>query len=253
MDIPVPDAARSHGFRNEPLGTHTSRTIMLREVTAVFAATDPHTSFEAIRRLVVDDNITLKDTLSTRKETFRRLSELYGLRDNIILYRALRDLWEAAPEERPLLAMLCALARDPLLRVTAPFVLEQAEGQPVSKLQLEEQIALAYPSRYEPGILSGMGRRTISSWQQSGHLQGRLHKVRARAVSGPANVAYGLLLGHLCGLRGTFLFETLWARALDTSEANLDALAFAASQRGWLKYHRLGDVCELRFSHLMRA
>ena len=123
----------------------------------------------------------------------------------------------------------------------------------MTKTQMEEQIAAAFPARYQPGVLAGLGRRTISSWEQSGHLRGRLHKVRARAVSGPAGAAYALLLGYLCGQRGAFLFETLWSKALDTSPDNLDALAFAASQRGWLEYRRLGDVCELRFSCLMRA
>jgi hypothetical protein len=253
MQIFVPEAALAYGFRNEPRGTHTSRTMMFREASTLFAATDAATSYEAMRQLVIDDNITLKNTLSTRKETFRRLAELYGLRSDILLYRALRDLWEAAPEEQPLLAMLCALARDPLLRVTAPFVLELPEGQPVTRFQVEEQVRAAYPDRYRPGILTGLGRRTISSWKQAGHLRGRLHKVRARAISGPASAAYALLLGYLCDLRGTFLFETVWAKTLDTSAENLDALAFGASQRGWLDYRRLGDVCELRFSHLMRS
>src|SRR5271163_953113 len=125
MQTAVPETALAFGFRNDPLGTHTSRTMMLREATALFAATDAQTSYEAMRQLVIEDNIALKDTLSTRKETFRRLSELYGLRSDILLYRALRDLWDANPVEQPLLAILCALARDPLLRVTAPFVLEQ--------------------------------------------------------------------------------------------------------------------------------
>jgi hypothetical protein len=123
LQIAVPVPALSRGFHNEPIGTHTSRTMMLREVSVLFAATNATTSYDDIRRLIVDDNITLKSTLSTRKETFRRLKELYGLRTDILLYRALRDLWDANAEEQPVLAILCALARDPLLRVTAPFVL----------------------------------------------------------------------------------------------------------------------------------
>lgn len=252
MQIFVPETALPYGFRNEPLGTHTSRTMMLREISALFAASDAQTSFEAMRQLVVEENITLKDTLSTRKETFRRLSELYGLRSDIILYRALRDLWDANAIEQPLLAILCALARDPLLRVTAPFILEQPEGTAITRFQLEEQARAAYPDRYRPGTLLGLGRRTISSWQQSGHLHGRLNKVRSHTSSGPASAAYALLLGYLCDQRGTLLFDTLWAKTLDTSTVNLDALAFAASQRGWLEYRRLGDVCEIRFARLMR-
>lgn len=254
MPIIVPETALSSGFRNEPVGTHTSRTLMLREITTLFAATDAQTSYQAIRRLIVEDNIALKATLATRKETFRRLAELYGLRNDLVLYRALRELWNADRAEQPLLAMLCALARDPLLRVTAPFVLEQPEGQTVTRLQLEEQVREAYPDRYAATTRAALGSHTLSSWEQSGHLQGRrLHRVRARAVSGPAAAAYALMLGYLCEGRGAFLFETLWARALDTSAVDLDAMAFAAAQRGWLDYRRLGDVCELRFPQLLRA
>ena len=253
MRIAVPETALDYGFRNKPYGTHTSKTMMLREITALFAATDARTTYEAMRDLVVEDNITLKQTLSTRKETFRRLTELYGLRCDILLYRALRDLWDMNPEEQPLLAMLCALARDPLLCVTAPFVLEQPEGASVTRLQLEEQIQSVYPGRYAATTRNTIGKNTVSSWEQSGHLQGKKNKVRARALSGPANAAYALLLGYLCDQRGAFLFETLWAKALDAPAGHLDALAFAASQRGWLEYRRLGNICEIRFSHLMRA
>jgi hypothetical protein len=253
MQIYVPETAFQYGFRDEPVGTHTSRTMMLRDVTALFAASDAETPYEKLRMLVIDDNITLKATLSTRKETFRRLAELYGLRNDLVLYRALRRLWDANANERPLLAILCALARDPLLRATAPYILNQSEGQTVTQVQLQEQVAQNYPDRYTAGVLKRLAKNSISSWEQSGHLQGRLHKVRGRAVSGPACAAYALLLGYLCEARGMRLFETFWARALDASPANLDSLAFAASQRGWLDYRRLGDVCELRFPQLIET
>jgi hypothetical protein len=47
-----------------------------------------------------------------------------------------------------------------------------------------------------------MGQNAGSSWQQSGHLRGKLNKVRQRANSRPVAVAYALILGHLCGERG---------------------------------------------------
>ena len=36
-----------------------------------------------------------------------------------VLFRGLRDLWDADEAAQPLLALLCSLARDPLLRATA--------------------------------------------------------------------------------------------------------------------------------------
>ena len=49
------------------------------------------------------------------------------------------------------------------------------------------------------------------------------------------------------------MFETFWARVLDLSPIELDALAFGASQRGWIDYRRAGDVVEIGFSYLMRG
>ena len=66
-----------------------------------------------------------------------------------------------------------------------------------------------------------------------------------------AATAYALLLGHLCGVRGSFLFETGWADVLDAAPGQLDCLAVAASQRGWIDYRRLGSVVEIGFSRLL--
>ncbi len=253
MQIFVPETALAFGFNNRSTGAHISKTMMLREAKMLFAAATPQTSYEEMRGLVVEDNITLKKTLSTRKETFQRLTQLYGLRNEILLYRALRDVWDAEEAEQPLLALLCTMARDPLLRNTASLVLEKTEGESVTRQEMVDVTKAAYPGVYAATSCESVGKHTISSWRQSGHLQGRRYKLRSRAVSGAASAAYALLLGYLCDQRGAFLFETLWAKTLDTSAGNIDALAFAASQRGWLEYRRLGAVCELRFSHLMRS
>ena len=63
-------------------------------------------------------------------------------------------------------------------------------------------------------------------------------------------VVYALFLGYLSGVRGLPLYETLWARLLDAPEHELDTLAFAASQRGWMDYRRMGEVAEFGFSWL---
>src|SRR4051812_39589800 len=119
MEVLVPEEALRFGFVNSPVGTHTSRTLMLAELTRVLDGSCPAAGAEEMRRLVVAENLTLKRTEATRRETFRRLRELYALDPRVLLYRALRDLWPAAESERPLLALLCAAARDPHLQATA--------------------------------------------------------------------------------------------------------------------------------------
>ncbi len=247
MDLRVPEAALRYGFVNEPVGTHSSRSMMLAEISALFAASDPKADYETLRRLVVEENVTLKRTRANREAVFRRLRELYGLRRALPLYRALRTLWPTAPSEQPLLALLCASARDPLLRATAPVVLAQLPGTLVAPQQLSEAVHDAFPDRYGTIPLASIGRHTLATWTRSGHVVGKMPKIRSRADAGPAAATYALLLGYLCGARGAALFESSWARLLDVAPHQADALAFAASQRGWLEYRRLGEVVELRF------
>ena len=63
-----------------------------------------------------------KRTAATRKLSLQRLTEFYALDPQVILFRVLRDLWVRNVTSRPLLALLLALARDPLLRATATAV-----------------------------------------------------------------------------------------------------------------------------------
>jgi hypothetical protein len=72
------------------------------------------------------------------------------------------------------------------------------------------------------------------------------------AQSRPVTVAYALLLGHLCDVRGDLLFETLWARLLDAPPNVLHEQAVVAHQHGWLEYRHSGDITEVSFRYLLR-
>ena len=65
-------------------------------------------------------------------------------------------------------------------------------------------------------------------------------------------MAYALLLGHLEGVRGRALFDTLWARVLDQPQSHLVDLAAAASQQGMLELRQAGGVIEVGFRELLR-
>ncbi len=201
---------------------------------------------------MVGENVLLKPTAKTRAKSFQVLRELYGLDRRILLFRALRDLWDDDADAQPLLAVLEACARDPILRATAEMVLATPEGAGVTPEQLGEAIKERLPGRYNVTTLFASGQHAASSWQQAGHLQGRLRKVRARAVSRPAAVAYALLLGYLDGGQGDALFHTLWARLLDAPEHELRSQAVAAARQGWLEYRAAGRVTELSFRYLLR-
>ncbi len=250
--ISVPDSALAFGFKNEALGVHASRTMMLAELRLLLAARPQSTGLEEYRSAIVDDNVLLKETLITRHESFRRLRELYTLNSQIVLFRALRDLWGADPQAQPLLALLCAMARDPLFRVTADLILSAPLGTTVTPQMISAVVDSTFPGRFSRIILAGIGRRTASSWQQAGHLAGRTTKVRAQVEVRPVAVTYALFLGYLCGIRGEALLETFWVRLLDSPVHRLREEAFTASQQGWLEYRSTGGVTDIQFRYLLR-
>jgi hypothetical protein len=248
----IPAEALQSGFLIDSIGAHGSRTMMLKELRLLLAASDGSTTYEGFQCLIVEDNVLLKRTLATRKESFRRLRELYALDDSTTLFRALRDLWQSDIDAQPLLALLCAVARDPILRAGAEMILSLKTGQSLTPQMIEQATEQTFPGRFNPTTLAGIGRHAASTWQQSGHLRGRAQKVRAHAASRPAALAYALFLGHLCGQRGESLFTTLWCRLLDAPTHILHDQAFAASQTGWIDYRHTGMVTEVGFSYLLR-
>ena len=253
MSIEVPEQARAFGFAVDPGGTHTSRTMMLAELQLLLAACPPAANYQEYRSAIVDDNVLLKSTATTRLRTLRGLRELYALdRRRVLLFRALRDLWDDNANEQPLLALLCATARDPLLRVTAATILELPPAAPLTAQMLAKVVGEHFPGHYNPAIQAKIGRNLASSWQQAGHLHGRSNKLRAGALCGPAATSYALLLGHLCGSRGAGLFSTIWARLLDVPAHTMQTHAIVASQHGWIEYRHVGSVIDVGFRYLLR-
>jgi hypothetical protein len=231
--------------------THASKTMMLSELAMLLEATPEDAPPHDYRSAVLEDNVLLKKSDSTRKKSLKHLRELYVLDRHDLMFAALRRLFHHDPASLPLLALLMAVTRDGLLRATAPLILESPIGAPVRAAALSETVSAAFPDRMSPITLESVGQRTASSWTQSGHLKGKVIKVRVRAEASVGAVVYALMLGHLSGVRGLPLYETLWAHLLDIPPNEIDALAFAASQRGLLEYRRMGDVAEFGFSMLL--
>jgi len=252
MSIQIPALSNERGFINEPVGAHSSRTMMLADLRLLLAACPQSSSLEEYRSAIIDENVLLKKTVATRKVSFRWMRELYALDRKILLFRALRDLWNEDTQAQPLLALLSAVARDPILKSTVERILSIPVGETVTPTMLAEVVNTSFPNRYNPKTLASIGRNAISSWQQAGLLSGKLHKVRVKAQSQPASVAYALLLGYLSDARGEALFRTLWCRLLDAPLHILHEHALAASQRGWIEYRHMGDVTEVGFRHLLR-
>lgn len=226
---------------------------MLREARLLFAASEPQTSHEELRRAVLDENALMARSAVNRRELLLRLSLLYGLRPELPVYRALRRLWPVDERDEPLLALLCALARDPLLRATAGAVLAAGHGAPVAPSVLESAVETAFPARYSAVVRPAIARHAMSTWAQAGLLRGRAGKIRSRPSCGPAAATYALYLGWLCGARGLALFRTAWVETLDQPPGGVERLAAAAGQLGLIEHRRLGSVVEITFRSLEAA
>ncbi len=235
-------------------GTNTSHTIVVGALTALLDVVPADAPYTAYAEAAIEDNVVGKGTEGARRRTYRYLRELYLLRPDSLLFRALRDLWPVDPLARPLLAGLCALARDSVFRASSVAITRSSPGETVTSADLADAVAERFPTSYGGGTLAKIGRNTFSSWEQTGHLAdaARPAKVRVRAACRPADVAYALLLGHVEGVRGQALFETLWVRVLDQPKSHLFDLAATASQHGMLELRNAGGVVEVGFSELLR-
>jgi hypothetical protein len=253
MRIDIPPSAVMAGFRCEPAGTHTSRTIMLGELQELLDAVPPGSVYACYQAAAVELNAVHKATRATREKTFRHLRELYALSPHVLLFRTLADLWGQDAAGRPLLAVLCAAARDPLLRAASERILEAQGGERVTSLELAQAVELAFPGRFRPDTLARTGRNLASSFTQSGHLVGRTGKLRACVTGTPAATTYALLLGYMCGARGDALFQTVWASLCDAPGHVLRSHAETSAKLGYLEYRHAGGVTEVGFQHLLRA
>jgi hypothetical protein len=176
---------------------------------------------------------------------------LYALDPEVPLFRVMRRCWYADCGGQALLALLLALARDPLLRASAPPVLRMRPGEELARQQMTDALNRAVGSRLSESTLDKVVRNAASSWTQSGHLKGRGRKVRQTVTPTAATTAYALLLGHLGGKRGAALFETLWAQVLDAPAGELTRLAMDARRLGFLDMTQSGGIVDVAFSRLL--
>jgi len=235
-------------------GPSTSQTIMVSSLRRLLSELPPDAAQSAYRWAVMDENILGKATTSGREWAFRQLRRFYALDPQSLLFRALRDLWEYDPNGQPLLALLCALARDPVLRASAVVIVGSAPGEVVTTSDFQAAIESKFPAAYNENTLHTTAQKVASSWDQAGYLhqESRRSKVRMRVHPTSAATAYALMLGYLQGGRGQALFDTLWVRVLDQAPSHLLDLAAAASQQGMLELRQAGGVIEVGFRHLLR-
>lgn len=218
---------------------------MLSELSDLLAALPGFATREDYASAIISDNVLGKQTASTRRLTNQRLGELYGLDPQIPIFRVLRRLWEIDWTGRPLLALLCALGRDPLLRATAPTVLSLEVGEELVRSTFVEAVKQSAGDRLNDSILDKVARNAGSSWTQSGHLEGRVRKIRKRVEPTPGAVVFALWFGSLYSLSGEELLATPWTSVLDRTPPELFDLVLRAKQLRLLHARIGGGVIEI--------
>ena len=223
---------------------------MLAELGDLLAAVPRDSDRADYAAAIVEENVLGKATIATRRWTNQRLHELYALDPRVPIFRVLRLLWAVDSAGRPLLAMLCALARDPLLRATAPAVLALPVGVELVRSSFLAEIRRVVGTRLNEATLDKVARNAASSWAQSGHLRGRTRKIRTRVEPTPNCLAMALWLGALEGLRGLALLDCAWTRVLDRTGPELLPVALRAKQLGLMHVRAGGNVVEIDPSRL---
>lgn len=240
------------GLGNDRGSAHMARTMMLAELRQLLdSVPSSSASRDAYVEAIEQNNCLGKRSSRTRALTKRHLEDLYSLSPETALFRALRYFWQRDPEGRPLLACLSACARDPLLRTTIPFIVKLPAGHAFSTNAMEDFLESRFPDRFSKATIGSTVRNIASTWTQSGHLMGRVRKVRGSATATPGSTAFALFLGFLSGERGEALFGTDYVKVLDCSFERAVEFAETASRKGWIVFKRVSNVIEAVFPSLL--
>jgi hypothetical protein len=106
----------SLGFSTAATGGHIGRSMMFLEMRILVRSLPSKVNKDDFVRVIVDENILEKPTLSSRKESLVRLTQLYGMDPSKALFRVFWELAHKDSDSLPQLCLVCAYARDPQLR-----------------------------------------------------------------------------------------------------------------------------------------
>jgi hypothetical protein len=241
------------GFRLIKGGAHTSRTMMLAELEALLRAVPQGGAAEDYADAVLERNVLSKETVSSRRKSLSHLKELYALTPESPLFKALRALYQISPESLPQLALLIALARDPLLRASAEAVLPLPADHSISPGEISKVIEREFPGTYSPKSLLSISQNCASTWAQAGQLTGRVKKLRRALQPTPTGCVLAFFLGEVTGHHGAAMFDSPWCRAIELDPERARGVGFEAHRRGLINLRAISDVVEVSFPCLPEA
>ena len=218
---------------------------MLKDLQELFAAVPLDAERDVYAEAVLEENVLGKQTVATRRHSFQRLRELYALDLRIPIFRVLRRLWEGDRLGRPRIALLVAMARDPLLTATAPVVVSLPTGAEMMRGELLSQLRETVDQRLNDAVLDKVARNAASSWAQAGFLEGRVRKLRCPVEPTPGTVALALWLAELEGYSVGRLLDSPWARIAGGSGDQLLPFVLKASQLGYIRARAAAGIVSI--------
>ncbi len=239
------------GLRPNQVGGHAARSMMLTELQAVLAQTVTTAHRADIERAVVENNILNKPTLASRRKSLRHLQELYGLDMAQALFRVLRDFSPRDPASIPLLALVCAYARNPQVRGSFALIHRLGVGEVLRRETMEAHLEACFPGRFSPARKNSMAQDVNTSWTNAGHLTGKVRKVRRLPECRPEAGAYAMFAGYLSGLRGQQLVQSPLGLLVAKDSSVLLTQLPLASARGLIGFKFAGGIVEFEFRRLL--
>lgn len=245
-------ANEAAGLRLTGGGGHQSKTMMLSELTTILAVSEVRGLNETISA-ILSENLLGKSSTAAASSALKNLFSLYGLKAPPAITRAMMRLWAGDANSHPILAVLCALARDPILRDTALPVLSAPIGQRFGAKELTEILTDKYADRFSFATLRSLGQNCAATWTQSGHLAGRMTKVRTQVEATPEAAALSALIAQAAGFGGPTVLTSPWMAVLDASPEEQLGLLRRAQGRGLVRVRHAGAVFELQISPELMA
>lgn len=196
-------------------------------------------------------NVIGKRSAANLKYTNGHLLKLYHFNAKSPHFNAFAYFWNLTNKsEKQLIAFLFALKSDDLLRQSIEEIQAVEVGKPISPKNIAEGIISRLPNRYSAKTVRSASQNLLSSWKQAGFVLGKVKCRRAKPEITRNVVAFAALLAFLDDLRGNFILQSPYFKALNLPEGELRRLLAEAAQYDLLTYQSAGNITSIHFPHL---
>ncbi|MDP2968052.1 MAG: DUF1819 family protein [Deltaproteobacteria bacterium] len=229
------------------------RSMMFLEMRTLVRSMPLTVTKDDFTKAIVDENILEKPTLSSRKESLIRLTQLYGMDPSKALFRVLWDLGHSDLDSLPQLCLVCAYARDPQLRHSFELIRTLRLGEVLARADMEQHLENGFPGRFSRATKASMARNVNTTWTFGGHLAGKVKKTRRLSEPRPVSAGYAMFVGYLTGLRGERLLDSAFGSLVASKRSQLIAALSLASAKGMLSLKQAAGIVEFDFSNLLTS